>query len=86
MSYECLLTTVDNPYDPFDQFDEWLGFDKEKGYDCCERVARIAVLSDDMSEEEIDRENERAIDEIIENDILDVYKKYIKPVKTDKNT
>ena len=34
MEKECMLTTIDNPFDPFEQFDEWLMFDKQKGY-CC---------------------------------------------------
>ena len=75
MASECMLTTIDNPFDPFEQFTSWLMFDKEKGYDSCERVARIAKFSDDMTEKEIDEENERAIDEIIKYDFLNMYKK-----------
>ena len=78
MSKECMLTTIDNPFDPFEQFTSWLMFDKEKGYDSCERVARIAKFSDDMTEKEIDEENERAIDEIIKYDFMNVYKKVTK--------
>ena len=78
MASECMLTTIDNPFDPFEQFTSWLMFDKEKGYDSCERVARIAKFSDDMSEKEIDEENERAIDEIIKYDFMNVYKKVTK--------
>jgi hypothetical protein len=77
-----MLTTVDNPYDPFENFDSWLLYDKEKGYDSSERLARIAVLTDDMSEEEIDIEIERAIDEIIKYDFLDIYKKKVKTTNT----
>ena len=75
MSNECMLTTFDNPFDPFEQFTLWLMFDKEKGYDSCERLARIAQFSDDMTEKEINEENERAIDEIIKYDFLNVFKK-----------
>ena len=78
MASECMLTTIDNPFDPFEQFTSWLMFDKEKGYDSCERVARIAKCSDDMTEKEIDEENERAIDEIIKYDFMNVYKKVTK--------
>ena len=78
MASECMLTTIDNPFDPFEQFTSWLMFDKEKGYDSCERVARIAKFSDDMIEKEIDEENERAIDEIIKYDFMNVYKKVTK--------
>ena len=72
---EFMLTTVDNPFDPFDQFDSWLLFDKEKGYDSCEKLARIAKITDDMTQKEIDDEANRAIEEIIRLDFLDIYKK-----------
>ena len=74
-SNECMLTTFDNPFDPFNQFTSWLLFDKEKGYNSCEYLARIAKLSDEMSEEETNIEIERAIDEIIYYDFLNIYKK-----------
>ena len=30
----CALTTFDNPFDPFEQFNSWFMFDCEKGYNC----------------------------------------------------
>lgn len=69
------LTTFDNPFDPFEQFTSWLLFDKEKGYDCCELLARYARTSDSLTEEENDLEVERAIDEIIKYDFMNIYKK-----------
>lgn len=75
MAKDCMLTTFDNPYDPFDQFTLWLMFDKEKGYNSCEHLARIVQLSDDLTEREVDEETERAIDEIIKYDPLNIYKK-----------
>lgn len=76
-----MLTTIDNPYDPFDQFTNWLLFDKEKGYNSCEKIARLAKVSDDMSQKEIDEETERAIDRLIELDFTDTFTKVTK--KTD---
>ena len=29
MASKCMLTTVDNPFDPFEQFTSWLLFDEE---------------------------------------------------------
>ena len=78
MANDCKLTTIDNPFDPFEQFDSWLMFDKERGYNSCERLARIAEITDDMTQKEIDDENERAIDEIIKHDILNVYQKVVR--------
>ena len=68
-----MLSTNDNPYDPFEQFDSWLLFDKEKGYNSCEILARTAKFTDDMTEKEINEETERAIDQIIKFDPLNIY-------------
>ena len=81
MTYQCMLTTFDNPFDPFEQFTSWLLFDKEKGYNCCERFDRIANITDEMTQKEIDEETERAIDEIIKYDFLNIYKKVKKELK-----
>ncbi len=71
----CMLTTVDNPFDPFDQFKSWLMYDMDKGYGTCSYLARIAHTSDQMSDEENDSEVERAINEIIKYDFQNIYKK-----------
>lgn len=75
MMNDCMLTTNDNPYDPFTQFEHWFLFDVEKGYDSCGYLARIAKIADGMSEAEQNEEIEHAIDEIISLDIFGVYKK-----------
>ena len=62
---ECAITTVDNPFDPFDQFDDWFRFDQDKGYNSCSYLARVAHTSDSLTDEENEAEIERAIDEII---------------------
>ena len=71
------LTTFDNPFSPFDQFVEWFLYDVEKGYDSCGYLARIAKTSDGLSDEENNKEVERAIDEIIKLDFMNIYKKAI---------
>lgn len=80
-SNECRLTTIDNPFNPFTQFDDWFLFDTEKGYNSCSRLDRIVRVSDEMSETEMNEEIERAIDEIIKYDFLNVYKKVTKTNK-----
>ena len=75
MQSRCMLTTFDNPYNPFEQFTSWFLFDVEKGYDSCAYLGRIARTSDQLSEEENNLEVERAIDEIIKYDFRNIYKK-----------
>ena len=82
MAMKCALTTVDNPYNPFDQFASWFLFDEEKGYHSCSYLGRIARTSDQLSEEENDLEIERAIDEIIKYDFKNVYKKVCQKAST----
>lgn len=82
---ECMLTTFDNPYDPFEQFTSWFLFDVEKGYNTCSYLARIAQLTEDMSEQETNAEIERAIDEIIKYDFMNIYKKVSKKEKKQMN-
>lgn len=69
------LTTVDNPYDPFEQFTSWFLFDEEKGYHSTSYLGRIARTSDELSDEENNLEIERAIDEIIKYDFRNIYRK-----------
>ena len=69
------LTTFDNPYDPFTQFNQWFLYDEEKGYHSTSYLGRIARISDQLSDEENNQEIERAIDEIIKYDFMGIYKK-----------
>lgn len=69
------LTTFDNPYDPFKQFTQWFLFDEEKGYHTTAYLGRIARTSEQLSDEENNLEIERAIDEIIKYDFLNIYRK-----------
>lgn len=70
-----MLSTIDNPFDPFDDFDSWFRFDCDKNYNSCSYLDRIARTSDQLSDEENDAEIERAIDEIIKYDFMNIYVK-----------
>ena len=70
------LTTTDNPYDYFTDFDHWYQYDTFYGYDCCGRVDRLSTVDFDlMSDAEIKEEIERAINIIIKNDFTGKYLK-----------
>ncbi len=73
------LTTNDNPFDPFKQFNLWFLFDVEKGYNSCAYLGRIARTSNQLSDVENEMEVERAIDEIVKYDFRNIYRKVRQP-------
>ena len=75
---EPMLTTKDNPYNPFVDFNKWLDFDNQMGYGSCQYLARIAKTSDNFTDEETFEELHRAIDEIIQYDIFGIYTKVVR--------
>lgn len=75
MNGSCALTTFDNPFDPVEQFSDWFRYDVDQGYYSCAYLARIAKTSEQFSDEENNQEIERAIDEIIKHDFMNIYKK-----------
>lgn len=83
---ETMLTTKDNPYDPFEQFSQWYLFDCEKGYNTCSYLARIAKTSIALSSHENKDEIERAMDDIIKNDFTNNYVKLKRNVDENEET
>ena len=73
MGQGYMLTTLDNPFDPFDDFTSWFMFDCEKGHNTSSRLARIANLNEEMTQKEADDEMERAMDFIVKYDFEDKY-------------
>ena len=61
-------------------------FDVEKGYNSCSYLARIAQTSDDMTEKEKNEEIERAIDEIIKYDFMNIYTKAVRKATKQEET
>ena len=70
-----MLTTTDNPFNPFTQYDDWLSFDEDRGYFTNGLLARIVRSSDELSEADQDLAVEIAIDEIVSEDRVGFYKK-----------
>ena len=70
-----MLTTTDNPYDPFTRFDEWYQYDVEQGYHTSAYLARITRTSDELSETDQELAIEYAIDEIVKENVLGIYRK-----------
>lgn len=69
-----MLTTVDNPFDPFSQYDEWLAFDEALGYHTNSLLARIVLSSDELSDADQNVARENAISEIILENVSGIHR------------
>ncbi len=73
-----MLTTLDNPFNPFTQYEQWYEFDTSRGYNTCNYLARIVKTSDELSEIDENLAVQAGIDEII---ALNLTGNYIKVTK-----
>lgn len=70
------VTTTDNKFNPFTQYERWKAYDEiECGYFTESYLARIAVVSPELSPDEMDRAIEDACDEVCAMDL-----RFISPV------
>ena len=70
-----MLSTSDNPYDPFTQWDQWYAYDNDHGYYTSDYLARLVVQSNDLSEADQALAIENAIDEIVSENVNGMYVK-----------
>lgn len=70
-----MLTTVDNPFNPFIDYDKWNAYDEAQGYYTSNFLARVVVTSSEISEADQDLAIENAIDEILKENVLGIYRK-----------
>jgi len=70
---EYMLTTIDNPYNPFTQFDEWFAFDQVKGHRTCELLDIYSYTSPALTDEDNRMAIRQAIDEIVAEDIQGIF-------------
>ena len=69
------LTTINNPWNPDTQYGQWYSYNKNfYNVDCDSIVARLNRTSPSFSEPEADECYENALNSIIENDILGIFK------------
>lgn len=85
MTKHHMLTTTDNPYNPFTHFDEWMQFDESAGYFTLAYLARVAIMSTELSDADEDVAIENAIDEIVAENINGMYTKVEEPSKSVTN-
>jgi len=73
-----MLTTVDNPFDPFTQWNEWLAYDTRLGYDTPGLLARTVNNSFDLSEPDQAIAIDYAIDQIVAENVSGMHRKVSK--------
>lgn len=71
---ENMLTTVDNPYNPFTQYEEWFAYDTRMGHHTNALLARVAVSSDELSEPDQLIAIDNAMLEIVRENVSGVHK------------
>lgn len=84
-----MVTTIDNPFDYFTDFVNWLVFDNEKHYNTCNYLHNVIELlggiPEDATQVEEDLIIEAAVDSIVTQNPLGIYKKIIKGPKNIDN-
>lgn len=73
MESKYKLTTFDNPFNPFVDFQKWYMFDCNNRYNTCSRLARIMNVDSEMTENEVVAEKERAMDFIVKYDLNGIF-------------
>lgn len=75
------LTTEDNPWNPFTNWDEWLAYDIEMGYYTCERLARLAPISDVLPDSINNETIEEAMNILIKAGAISKEGKYVSYIR-----
>jgi hypothetical protein len=78
-SGDYMLTTIDNPWNPFTHYDEWYAWDRDHGYDSPGLLARIANVSFELSDSDNDQSILDAIDEIVNQNVSGMAAKAMRP-------
>ena len=82
------LTTEDNPFNPFTQWDDWYSYDLQNGYYTCERLARMSPIPKHLPEEIYESDIEDAADQMIFEGAFcknGLFVKYIKVINPEIN-
>lgn len=70
---DVMLTTVDNPWNPFTQFNEWFTYDMQQGYNTCGLLAKKAAYSTKVNDEFNDFFILESMKEIANDDLRGIY-------------
>ena len=78
MNEDFMLTTFDNPFNPFDDFESWFKYDSiVLGYNTCSLLAKTSNVSDITSDDVNEKEIDEAMNEIVRRNPT-LYKKVLR--------
>lgn len=69
------ITSIDNPWNPFTHFKEWLLKDNDLGYNTCGWLASLSVTSGSLEEEDILRDVDYAAERFLDRNPFGVHYK-----------
>ena len=75
MVKRSMVTTIDNPHSPFDDFPSWYDYDVRSGYHTSALLGRIVQVSDQQSEADYELAVEQAVDEIVKENVSGMFVK-----------
>ena len=76
---EYMLSTSDNPFNPFTQWDQWFAFDARAGYHTPAYLARVVRSSSELSDSDQTVALNEGIDEILQFNLTGNYVKVTRP-------
>lgn len=77
-SKDTWVTTLDNPFDPFSDFDNWKRFDEDHGYYTTSLICRYLNVSDDFDDDTYNECLEEAVDKVVHYNFYGNYRKVIR--------
>lgn len=77
-SRETWVTTLDNPFDPFDDYENWKRFDEDYGYHTESLICRYLEASPEFGEDIYNKAVEDAVDKVVHYNFTGNYRKVIK--------
>lgn len=88
---EQMLSTLDNPYNPFTHFELWNQYDQARGYYTLAYLGRMVDYSNCITDEQRRKARELAIDTIVTTDPSQIYCKVskdevVKPIVLEKQS
>ena len=75
------ITTIDNPYDPYKEFDKWNYYDTQKGYHSNALLARVLQSSENFGFKQQVEDIDYAINKIIKTDVTGLFIKVVHEIE-----